>query len=560
MDTARKFKRNLYLLSTWICVLVLLAELVSCSKTKSSTDEALRGANPARHTKSIREDLQGPVKGDLNFVRTKILAMSAAEVDENSTEVIQFSLDASAEDLCRVLDSININSESGKKLVIFMMMQLSKKDGEAYIRHACQLESSSNLLLPGSMLASVLKLDPTAAIRFIESGDSNSASGKKLAASLLETMMYEMPLTGLAILTRVNPPNRESLMSKAYQALGQEDAQAALANAKGSLDQAMQPGMISSIIEGAALRNPAQAFQLAQAEGIDLSNKAYKVIFSEWLTKNPGEADLEVSKLPTKIFVTLFENDSATIASMSTRNSEMVMKFLGGIELTGSTRAMFESTLNAVTENNPQNTLEFLGKIPAGTIRDDLLSKTYQAWATKDQEAATKAILPMSGESRDGALVGLITAIAARDPVMALKTASQLPHDEQAFKIAGVLEVASGRGVDVSLKLLDDAIFTPSILEKPEIQRQIERMAVSYAERSLDACRIWTESLTDGKRPAAVGGLVTSWMKSDPTAAAAWLQKLEGGSAKNAGIHALVAEIRETDPSTAANWEALIDQ
>jgi len=62
-----------------------------------------------------------------------------------------------------------------------------------------------------------------------------------------------------------------------------------------------------------------------------------------------------------------------------------------------------------------------------------------------------------------------------------------------------------------------------------------------------------------GKLPAAdapkgVQGLMTTWMKSDPVAASAWLSNQPTGPARDAGARVVIEQIKDTDPEMAEQW------
>jgi hypothetical protein len=85
-------------------------------------------------------------------------------------------------------------------------------------------------------------------------------------------------------------------------------------------------------------------------------------------------------------------------------------------------------------------------------------------------------------------------------------------------------------------------------------QEMLDFTVRTWANQDLPAAQQWVEKLSEADATKGYQGLMTTWMKTDPVAASAWLSTQPLGSAREAGARVVIDQIKDTDPEMAEQW------
>ena len=205
-------------------------------------------------------------------------------------------------------------------------------------------------------------------------------------------------------------------------------------------------------------------------------------------------------------------------------------------------------------------------------------------WVRQDPDAALAWSLALPEEVRGDALEGVIEHLAGDNPMKAAEVALTLPEDSQANALESVADQwartdpaaatawANSLEGEARDRALEEALqgwayndpggataYLEGISDAEEKDGLLPDVASRWARRDTEsaaAAADWVTTQSDGAgKSRAMGEVVGTWLRSDPTAASTWLGTQPEGEAKDSGIVSLLGnrEVRE-DPGTATAW------
>ena len=512
---------------------------------------------PPQLTKRARR--MEPPSGDLLGRCVEFSELSPVDQKSGLVELLKQLQAADAARICALLDGIDIRRKENDKVVFAAMFALSQKDPAAYLRYACSLNKESRLLELNSVLRNLIATDTNTVLRWLQDEPHESESARILAASLRRNLLEVRPQLGLS-LAQPSGGGNQSEMLNGYRHWGGQDPETALAKAQGSLQGDELAAAVRAIMEGATSKDPAEAFRLIDQIGSVLRENARMIVLTGWFETDPAKAVNAITGLPDATVRSFLSAQPQRMAEIMSRLPDTGFKILAGMKLSQETRAIFRAASDSLAAVDPLKALDWLKGFSDSPQRNEILESAYRKWATADPANAERSILSISDSSRNGALRGLAAALVQRDPKSAAVVAPRLPSAERPLYLASVLDAMVSQSAAARSAVLGDPVFGTEILQSPEIAGRVERIAMDYAKQSPDDGKAWIGSLDETCRPAAVSGLMTTWLKSDLLGATAWLQTLDAGKSRDAGIRALIAEIKTTDPESAAKWDASLGE
>ncbi len=184
---------------------------------------------------------------------------------------------------------------------------------------------------------------------------------------------------------------------------------------------------------------------------------------------------------------------------------------------TGGPSLLEEMAKTAVRET-PESALQLLDALPHGSTRSQLHQQAAHALAVQDLGAAQAEWAKMPpGTERDMYQQGLITGMAGQDPQRAIREVDSLP--------AGPMQ-----------------------------EQLRQRLMVTLANDNPQVAIEWASRSPEKSQGALFGKVVTTWARSDPYAASAWLATLPEGTARDQAVNSFSGSVVRSDPEGAATW------
>jgi hypothetical protein len=335
--------------------------------------------------------------------------------------------------------------------------------------------------------------------------------------------------------------------------LAQQDPQAAWEYAKSLLAQDSvnpSPDMLRQVVKVWAQSNPAKAIEAASTIP-DVSKRQYALADAvvTWATsdlKAAMEYSISVGDEgargnilyalaqeeyvdPAMVFDTLLDHAPAETLSRSV--PEVVQRW---------------------ARSNPPQAAAALLLLPAGNIMSSSAESVAKEWVVSSpaecQQILNWAASLPEGRARDGALKEIFSTLGAQDPAMA----SQLINSSAAINNSEALEgLIQGWSSKSPADAARYALSNPAISENTSAIRDIIR---TWSRASPMDAAAFIQSSPEDMRPFLAEALVDSWATIDLQSAATWVKAQPVGPSRDAGISAILENIRSADPEKALEW------
>jgi hypothetical protein len=182
------------------------------------------------------------------------------------------------------------------------------------------------------------------------------------------------------------------------------------------------------------------------------------------------------------------------------------------------------ATMSGWAAANPAEALAMLNNLPATLQgqRDELTQSVVSGLAHKDPAMATDLVLKLGGEGNPRA--GNLMELVASETLRS-KGAGQA------------------------------ALWAESLPEGALKGTAMARVAESYARTDPQAAARWVQRFaTEDYAARAIGRIGANWAENDPVAAVGWLESLPAGAGQAAGLSNAFGDWEDRDPSAAAKY------
>ena len=151
---------------------------------------------------------------------------------------------------------------------------------------------------------------------------------------------------------------------------------------------------------------------------------------------------------------------------------------------------------------------------------------------------------------------GIAKSAAAQDSQRTIDWIAGLNAGDQDVAIASMISSGGVANLQFVAELASDWIGTTDQEIASDVLAGIKSIGDALAVGSLADAQSWAATLPAGQaQEAAITGIATAWLNSEPAAAAEWIGSLPSGEVKDAAVVQLVAESL-SDPGAALAWAA----
>lgn len=335
--------------------------------------------------------------------------------------------------------------------------------------------------------------------------------------------------------------------------LAQQDPQAAWEYAKSLIAQDSvntSPDMLRQVVKVWAQSDPAKAIEAASTIQ-DISKRQYALTDAvvTWATsdlKAAMEYSINVAD----------EGARGNILYGLTQNEYVDPSIVFDALLDHAPAETLSRSVPEVMErwarSNPRQAAAALLRLPAGNILSSSAESVAREWVVSSPAEHHQILnwagsLP-EGSARDGALKEIFSTLGAQDPAMA----SQLINLSSASNKTEVLEgLIQGWSRKSPAEAARYALSNPAMSENTSAIRDIIR---TWSRSSPTEAAAFIQSSPEDMGPFLAEALVDSWAATDLRSAAAWVKSQPVGPSRDAGISAILENIRSADPEKALEW------
>jgi hypothetical protein len=247
---------------------------------------------------------------------------------------------------------------------------------------------------------------------------------------------------------------------------------------------------IYAYINQASSDDPEEAFRLLAAEASKLRDYGfYQSLFLKWAKDDPEAA---IAKLDL-------------IKESSNRQQAL------------------QGIVMALVTSDPHRVLDLLAKMPPGQSRSSMLVSISSSWMAHDSDAAIAWINSLPAADKSKALQNGCWQLVQSDPAKAAQLLSSLP---------------------------------PSNMTR----QQFSNLASQWAQQDLEAARNWVESLPPGQaREQAMSGIIGTLARTDPAKAASIFGSAVVSNQNSYQVGSIVGEWIKSDQTAALAWLDSLD-
>jgi hypothetical protein len=277
---------------------------------------------------------------------------------------------------------------------------------------------------------------------------------------------------------------------------------------------------------------------LGFAEKLKLCSLAELTSLAAWLDQHPGLLQEEKELL----YETWAQQDPRTALLALQRSADYQPAFLAAV-------------LQAWAQKEPGAAAAHFGRLSASQQRHCLPS-WIAGWAAVDPSAAYQHVHSLPDETqRDQAMQGILSAQLLKAPSQAIAWVQSLPKVEQESLNHSL----------ASQLVLSDPISAEGYLDaQPQLALGIQGMrslALHHYKTTGKPPIDWALKQKHPRNQAdALGVAMGLWTKSDPTAAATWLNQQDPGPQRDAIVTAFAHEVALQAPASAMEWAETMEQ
>jgi hypothetical protein len=278
---------------------------------------------------------------------------------------------------------------------------------------------------------------------------------------------------------------------------------------------------------------------------------------------------------------------AAVIGEISRSDLGKARHLLSGIKDQQSKRAALYAFLNQAVSDDPEEAFRVLASESTNSQGYGHYQTLFQKWAKNDPEAAIAKLSLIKGTSnRQQALQGIAVALVTSDPQRALGLLDGMPpgqgrtstlssitstwmHEDSGAAIAWINSLPpadrSKALQNSSWQLIQDdpakaATLLASLPANSQTSNQFSNLAGQWAQQDLVAARKWAESLPAGQtREKAMNGIINTLSQTDPAQAAAVLGGAVISNENSGQVGMIVGAWIKTDQTAALAWLDSLD-
>ncbi|MEY3894894.1 MAG: hypothetical protein RLZZ214_413, partial [Verrucomicrobiota bacterium] len=283
---------------------------------------------------------------------------------------------------------------------------------------------------------------------------------------------------------------KRQMIASVIGAISRSDLGKARHLLSGIKDPQSKQTALYAFLSQAASDDPEEAFRVLASESTNSQNYShYQTLFQKWAKDDP----------------------EAAIAKLNL------------IKGTSNRQQALQGIAAALVTSDPQRAITLLDGMPPGQGRGNILSSITSAWMSHDSDAAIAWINSLPPADKSKALQNSYWQLIQEDPAKAAKFLSSLPANSQT-------------------------------------SNQFSNLAGQWAQQDLEAARKWVESLPAGRtRERAMNGIISTLAQTDPAQAAAMLGGAVVTNQNSGQVGTIVGAWIKTDQTAALAWLDSLD-
>jgi hypothetical protein len=308
--------------------------------------------------------------------------------------------------------------------------------------------------------------------------------------------------------------------------------------------------------------NYANAFEIAgKIRSENIRGNAFSRILERAVVTDPEMAKTKLDEMDARDLQSVLTFDSTTksnlIRQLSQKSPDYLVSMMERVTPSVSTSNIYKNVIKEMVSVDFQKSSSIINNLPESDFRNDLISEQYEYLAASDPaNALVRAEQDLDGSARSRAFskIGLVVGQKSLEEVTQYAEGLR-GKDRSNFFSSAIIPQIVQNPEDVSDFLS---------VEQFDIDDQTRNMAYSLignnlARQDVTRSKEWLATLANEQKASATRGVAESMAQSDPVALGQFLGEIEQDQAWMEGVKVLIANIRDSDPERAAQWQEQLD-
>lgn len=278
---------------------------------------------------------------------------------------------------------------------------------------------------------------------------------------------------------------------------------------------------------------------------------------------------------------------STVIGAISRSDLGKARQLLTEIKDSQTKQSALYGFLNQAASDDPEEAFRVLASEPTNPQGYDHYQNLFQKWAMDDPDAAIAKLNLIKGNTnRQQALQGIVAALVTSDPKRALNMLDEMPPGQsRSSMLSSITSVWMSHDSDAAIAWINTlsaadkskafengcwqlirqdpakaAAFLSTLPASNQTTNHFSQLASQWAQQDLEAARKWVESLPAGQtREQAMNGIIGTIARTDPAKAASMLGDAVVNNRNYYQVGTIAGEWIKTDPTAALAWLESLD-
>ncbi|YCM46980.1 hypothetical protein V2O64_24360 (plasmid) [Verrucomicrobiaceae bacterium 227] len=349
---------------------------------------------------------------------------------------------------------------------------------------------------------------------------------------------------------KMDPRGAEAAALQFFSGIGRDLALFYTAQGSIGTDDSHVRGIIEKIAEG-NLRDQLMFDQFRHAAGENLQTTLGQL---KELT-------------PVKLAAILRQDDPLRLGGngelsmkIATSSPTELVSLMKQITVSGGNHEVFARAISAlVTAENGAYALELISSMPEGGLRDGLYGDYIRAILKTDPDSALTQIEKIpDGAGRSQAYRQIAETMSGRTGLQdTMKTAMlKIPESYRGEYLGAAMPSFVERSPEEVREFL--GTNQAGSLSPEDRKTTIENLGFKITSQNVDSGAEWLGDLPDQDQPAAMKGIASQLVKSDPERLVNLLSELPKDQTWESGVRVVVSDLKNSDPATAKEWESAL--
>ena len=246
-----------------------------------------------------------------------------------------------------------------------------------------------------------------------------------------------------------------------------------------------------------------------------------------------------------------------TIEQLARKNPKAAIQWIRDEPSGYAKSRAVEESIRSLADKAPEETIQLARDFPE--FKDKALGSAFGRMARNDLSGALEALKEWEGDAQySNALQNVAWAYQRDDPDGALAWAMELPEQHKPNVLSSIISNMANDNPHLAIKHLEQLATAEN---QPYHNNAVQNIASTWARSDPVAAAEWLQALPESdSRNNGLQQVAERWVRVDPVSASEWIGSLPGGQGRDNAAMSLINNIRNEDPEMAVAWSESLSE